>query len=156
MLALDNLGQAFAAQGQHAAARRLFEEEYARALAVQDRVCRANGAAGLGWIAAQQGDNAAATAHLENAQELLRGSYSKSTLAAVLNLIGEVVQHQGKLERAGGSYGESLILTQEVGDKAVRRIYCTRLEHWRMSKGRISMPRACWRSPNCSARPAAG
>jgi predicted ATPase/DNA-binding CsgD family transcriptional regulator len=117
-VALDNLGTALAAQGDYLTARRLFEEELALSQTVDDGAGIIGDAyASLGWLAGQQGDDATAYALFEKALAIRRGLDTKWTVVETLNLLGEVLQRQGKLEQAGRHYAESLVLAREVGDK---------------------------------------
>jgi DNA-binding CsgD family transcriptional regulator len=117
-MAIDNLGATFAAAGKHAAARAAFEEEHAICIAHGYRSSLALATMGLGWVAGLQGDYAAAAAHLDKAVALQRQREESWTLAQALHLSGQVAQRSGDLLHAGRCYRESLLLADQIGDKA--------------------------------------
>jgi non-specific serine/threonine protein kinase len=106
-------------QGDFAAAR----HHYAASLALwQERQSRYRCAAldGLGRIATETGDAAAAQAYLEESLDVARTSGMLSDVAAVLDDIGRLAWCRHDLAAARGHHETALSMSRELGDKLRR------------------------------------
>jgi non-specific serine/threonine protein kinase len=105
------------AQGDHAAARPLFEESLAIRRELGDRQGIAESLNNLGEVAQAQGDHAAARALHEESLAIRRELGHRWGIAVSLNNLGTVAWAQGDHAAARALYEESLAIKRELGDK---------------------------------------
>jgi predicted ATPase/class 3 adenylate cyclase len=104
-------------QGDHAAAKALFEQGLIIDRQLENKWGIARTLNNLGLIAREQGDLPAARAFHEESLAIRRESSDKLGIAAALNNLGLVSQAQGDHASAQALYEESLGVEREVGNK---------------------------------------
>jgi predicted ATPase len=121
--ALDVAGQFACHQGDHEAARALFEERLAICRELGDKHDIAWTLWQLGWVAYEmaafaQGESGTARALFEESLTVFRDLGEDEGIAGTLGSLGQWAINQGDFEAARALFEESLAIYREVGDKS--------------------------------------
>jgi predicted ATPase/class 3 adenylate cyclase/Tfp pilus assembly protein PilF len=115
--ALNGAGRLADREGDHAAARSLYEQSITLRRELGDKRGVAESLRNLGILANQEGDYTTARSLYEQSLELMKEIGDKRGMADSLNSLGSVAHKQGDYQLAHSMYEQSLQLMKEIGDK---------------------------------------
>jgi predicted ATPase/transcriptional regulator with XRE-family HTH domain len=109
-------------RGEFELCARYAEENVVLARQVGDMTRLGHALVGLGLVAIQDDNHAAAAGYLQEALDPVRQAGDGQTLSTIYAHLGTVARKQGDLTRASERYGEALRLAREIGDRAATSV----------------------------------